>query len=59
MIPRNVRLAEVPFYGKPAFLIDRMSKGAQSYLSLANEIIEQTNVASEPEEQEEVAEAVV
>ncbi|RMD98368.1 MAG: ParA family protein, partial [Calditrichaeota bacterium] len=39
MIPRNIRLAEVPYYGKPAILIDKGSKGAQSYLDLAKEII--------------------
>ncbi|KAA3616548.1 MAG: ParA family protein [Calditrichaeota bacterium] len=41
MIPRNIRLAEVPFYGKPAYLIDRTSKGAQSYLNLAKEVVAQ------------------
>ncbi|KAA3662970.1 MAG: ParA family protein [Calditrichaeota bacterium] len=55
MIPRNVRLAEVPFYGKPAFLIDKTSKGAQSYLNLAEEVVKHENVPLETEESEQTA----
>jgi len=40
VIPRNVRLSEAPSYGKPIILYDIRSQGAQSYLSLAREIIE-------------------
>jgi len=40
VIPRNVRLSEAPSYGKPIILYDIRSSGAQSYLSLAREIIE-------------------
>jgi chromosome partitioning protein len=39
VIPRNVRLAEAPSFGKPIVLYDVLSAGAQSYLTLANEII--------------------
>lgn len=39
MIPRNVRLSEAPSHGKPAILYDIRSSGAQSYLSLATEIL--------------------
>jgi chromosome partitioning protein len=39
VIPRNVTLGEAPSYGKPAILYDIRSKGAQSYLSLAKEIL--------------------
>jgi len=39
VIPRNVRLAEAPSFGKPIVLYDILSQGAQSYLSLATEII--------------------
>ncbi|RMD95125.1 MAG: ParA family protein [Calditrichaeota bacterium] len=39
MIPRNVRLAEVPFYGKPVLLFDKSCKGAISYMNLALEIL--------------------
>ncbi len=41
IIPRNVRLSEAPSYGKPILLYDIKSKGAQSYLALASEIIGQ------------------
>jgi chromosome partitioning protein len=39
VIPRNVRLAEAPSFGKPIVLYDLLSVGAQSYLALAKEII--------------------
>jgi chromosome partitioning protein len=40
VIPRNVRLSEAPSYGKPIILYDIRSRGAQSYLSLAREMLE-------------------
>jgi chromosome partitioning protein len=40
VIPRNVKLSEAPSYGKPALLYDISSKGAESYLQLAEEIME-------------------
>src|SRR5712692_12037043 len=39
-IPRNVRLAEAPSYGKPALLYDVRSRGAESYIRLAKEMME-------------------
>jgi chromosome partitioning protein len=39
-VPRNIRLAEAPSHGKPALLYDPRSKGAESYIRLAKEIIE-------------------
>ncbi len=39
MIPRNVRLAEAPSFGKPILAYDIKSKGAESYLSLAAELL--------------------
>lgn len=39
VIPRNVRLAEAPSYGKPIILYDIRSRGAESYLQLAREIM--------------------
>lgn len=39
LIPRNVTLAEAPSHGKPVILYDIRSKGAQSYLDLAKEMI--------------------
>ena len=38
-IPRNVRLAEAPSHGKPVILYDAKSKGAESYIQLAKEVI--------------------
>ena len=38
-IPRNVRLAEAPSYGKPALLYDLRSRGAEAYLKLAKELM--------------------
>ena len=38
-IPRNVRIAEAPSFGKPIVLYDVMSVGAKSYLALAKEMI--------------------
>lgn len=40
VIPRNVKLAEAPSYGKPIILYDIKSKGAESYLALAREVIQ-------------------
>lgn len=39
VIPRNVRLAEAPSYGKPITLYDPHSKGAEAYFQLAKEIL--------------------
>ena len=39
-IPRNVRLSETPSFGKPIFAYASSSKGAQAYMSLAEEVIE-------------------
>ncbi len=38
-IPRNVRLAEAPSFGEPIVMYDVLSAGAQSYLSLARELL--------------------
>ena len=38
-IPRNIRLAEAPSHGLPVALYDANSKGAEAYLSLAEEIL--------------------
>lgn len=39
IIPRSVRLAEAPSYGKPILLYDVRSRGAESYIQLAKEIL--------------------
>ncbi len=44
VIPRNVTLAEAPSHGKPIMLYDIRSSGAQSYLSLAKEILNENGV---------------
>ena len=40
IIPRNIRLAEAPSYGKPALLYDVRSRGTESYIRLAKELME-------------------
>ena len=40
IIPRNVRLSEAPSHGKPIILYDPRSKGAEVYLELAKEVVE-------------------
>jgi chromosome partitioning protein len=42
VIPRNVRLAEAPSFGKPILLYDVQSVGAKSYLSVAQELVKRT-----------------
>jgi chromosome partitioning protein len=39
VIPRNVRLSECPSFGQPILLYDVSSRGAQSYLALAREVL--------------------
>jgi chromosome partitioning protein len=41
VIPRNVRLAEAPSYGRPVILYDAGSRGSHGYLSLAREILDE------------------
>ena len=52
IIPRNIRLAEAPSFGKPVLLHDRESRGALAYLALAGEMIrreEEARSAPAPE----------
>ena len=44
-IPRNIRLAEAPSHGMAALVYDPRSKGAESYIRLAKEIIEREQAA--------------
>jgi len=46
MIPRNVRLAEAPSFGKPALFHDKESRGALAYLALAGEMIRRDELPS-------------
>jgi chromosome partitioning protein len=41
-IPRNVRLAEAPSYGKPVLAYDPRSRGAESYIKLAKELMDRS-----------------
>ncbi|MDR3411467.1 MAG: ParA family protein [Formivibrio sp.] len=43
VIPRNIRLAEAPSYGRPILAYDKASKGAQAYLQLAEELLARYN----------------
>src|SRR5712691_8733614 len=47
-VPRNVRLAEAPSFGKPILLYDVHSVGAKSYLALAQELIQRVERAPSP-----------
>ena len=47
-IPRNVRLAEAPSFGKPIILYDVQSVGARSYLAVAQELIRRVERAESP-----------
>jgi len=38
-VPRNVRLGEAPSFGKPIFLYDIRSRGAEAYLAIARELL--------------------
>ena len=42
IIPRNVRLSEAPGFGEPVIVYDPASRGAESYLDLAEEVIERS-----------------
>jgi chromosome partitioning protein len=46
VIPRNVRLAEAPSYGKPVIEYDRSSKGSVAYLALAEEVLKRAQPAA-------------
>jgi chromosome partitioning protein len=46
VIPRNVRLAEAPSYGKPVLLYDPKSRGAESYTALTHELLQRHEVES-------------
>jgi chromosome partitioning protein len=48
VIPRNVRLAEAPSFGRPALVHDKYSRGALAYLALAGEVNRRSGVAPPP-----------
>jgi chromosome partitioning protein len=46
VVPRNVRLAEAPSFGKPIVLYDVQSIGAQAYMAIADELIAREKAAA-------------
>ena len=46
VIPRNVRLAEAPSFGKPIILYDVASVGAQAYVKVAEELMQRTRTGT-------------
>jgi chromosome partitioning protein len=49
-IPRNIRLAEAPSHGLPALVYDVRSRGAESYIRLAKEILDRQAALHQPGE---------
>jgi len=43
VVPRNVRLAESPSFGKPVLLYDIRSKGCEAYLGVARELLKRAS----------------
>ena len=43
-IPRNIRLAEAPSHGEPILIYEPSSKGAEAYMSLAEEFLDRNKV---------------
>jgi chromosome partitioning protein len=46
VIPRNIRLAEAPSFGKPILMYDIQSVGAKSYLAVAQELVRRVDAMS-------------
>jgi len=44
-VPRSIRLAEAPSFGKPVLLYDIRSRGAEAYLELARELMSHGQMA--------------
>jgi hypothetical protein len=58
IIPRNIRLAEAPSFGKPVLFHDKESRGALSYLALAGEMIRREEEVAPPPAEAVLASAV-
>jgi chromosome partitioning protein len=56
-IPRNVRLAEAPSHGQPVLIYDVRSRGAESYIQLAKEILGHSGIVHEMPASEPATEA--
>jgi len=48
IVPRNVRLAEAPGFGKPGVIYDSQSVGARAYKLLADEFLQNNNIRTYP-----------
>jgi len=59
VIPRNVRLAEAPSFGKPILLYDIQSVGAKSYLAVAQELVRRLEGGDKGGKSDPVEESVV
>lgn len=57
IIPRNIRLAEAPSFGRPVLFHDKDSRGALAYLALAGEMIRRAEGSAEPPAADELAAA--
>jgi chromosome partitioning protein len=57
VIPRNVRLAEAPSYGKPVLLYDPRSRGSESYRDLADELLARNGIESPAAKERKAARA--
>lgn len=57
-IPRNIRLAEAPSHGKPVQIYDARSRGAESYMDLAREILLRNKIVSPREKARQTAKRV-
>src|SRR5438874_9151831 len=55
VIPRNIRLAEAPSHGIPVLKLELMSKGAQSYLALAGEMLRRMEARGLPSRSSDTA----
>jgi chromosome partitioning protein len=55
VIPRNVRLAEAPSYGKPVLLYDPRSRGSESYRELGDEVLARNGIESPAAKQRKAA----
>ncbi len=54
-IPRNIRLAEAPSHGKPVQIYDPRSRGAESYMELARELLLRNKIESPREQARQAA----
>tara|TARA_B100001146_G_C15986966_1_gene350885 strand:- start:443 stop:700 length:258 start_codon:yes stop_codon:yes gene_type:complete len=54
IIPRNIRLSEAPSHGKPIILYASRSKGSDSYVELAQEVIQRTKNETAKVEQHQI-----